>query len=547
MEPRVQELITLKTIAETLNQSNRLTPMLGTVLEKLLELTELEAGWIFLIDDDQDYECVADYGLPPALMSDNKRPMRCGTCWCMDRYRKGKLKNAVNILNCKRLEDAVENHLGDTHGITHHATVPLRSGNRRIGILNVAAPGKEHFEEEELALLQAVAFQIGSAMERMRLYADEQRRADLFARLGEFSRMLGTSTESESDQLQLAQRVMELIGAHFDWPYAAIIESAHSDFIIRSVFSGTSTRKTCSRLTGPAAEWLEKSVRERRLVAASEIEASGLTSDQQEKVGAMPKLRSAYAVPVPMSGATTYVIVIGGIKAGDLKRMDGDVLEALAEHVAITFESARIEEYHRELARWDERNKLARDLHDSVSQMLFSLSMTAKGTETLLTGNDVESAITAVRDMKSLSQSALKEMRALIMQLRPVGLEAGLVTSLKTYGEKFGLRVIPMSKGIRDIPRSVEEGLWRIGQEALNNVCKHSGVTEAIVELELSETEAVLRVIDHGRGVVEPSPERIRASFGMSTMRERAEALGGKFTITSEYNHGTVVEVVIPL
>ncbi|UUZ82966.1 hypothetical protein LJK88_02875 [Paenibacillus sp. P26] len=73
IEPRVQELLTLKVIASTLNQSNELAPMLNTVLEKLLDLTGLTAGWIYLIEDGREFEFVADYGLPPAVEIDDKR------------------------------------------------------------------------------------------------------------------------------------------------------------------------------------------------------------------------------------------------------------------------------------------------------------------------------------------------------------------------------------------------------------------------------------------------------------------------------------------
>ncbi|KIL36445.1 histidine kinase [Cohnella kolymensis] len=547
MEPRIQELVTLKTIAETLNQSNELSPMLDTVLEKLLDLTGLSAGWIFLTDGPPDYVCVADHRLPPGLLHDNKRPMSCGSCWCMDRYWDGRLKNAVNILNCKRLEEAVEHRWGDTRGITHHATVPLRSGDRRIGILNVAAPGKQHFKEEELALLQAVAFQIGSAVERMRLYADEQRRANLFARVGEFSRLLGTNMGTSMEQADLAERVVELIGENFDWPFVALLESVGSDFQPRAVYSAGETSTPYSPVPHSSAHWLEKAVSERRVVPADASEASALTGGdfRLEEAGAI--LASASAAPIPFSGASNSILVIGSEKAGERSRVDCEVLEALAEHVAVAFESARIDEYNRELARWEERNRLARDLHDSVSQMLFSLSMTAKGTEALLKGTDVDSALTAVRDMQSLSQSALKEMRSLIMQLRPVGLEAGLVTSLKAYGEKLGLRVLPKMDGIRELPRAVEEALWRIGQEALNNVVKHSGTGEAAVSLQLSDTAAVMRISDNGRGLVEHTAARRPSSIGLSTMRERTEKLGGKFTLTSTFGNGTVVEVLIPL
>ena len=97
-----------------------------------------------------------------------------------------------------------------------------------------------------------------------------------------------------------------------------------------------------------------------------------------------------------------------------------------------------------------------------------------------------------IHDIQVLSQSALKEMRELIMRLRPPGLEEGLMTGLKQYGERLKLHVSSHINGIRDLPRTVEETLWRIGQEALNNVSKHADTREVRVVLTLRENEVEL-------------------------------------------------------
>lgn len=115
-----------------------------------------------------------------------------------------------------------------------------------------------------------------------------------------------------------------------------------------------------------------------------------------------------------------------GIGTSGPAQADREVLEALAEHIAASWESLKLAENRRELARMEERNRLARDLHDSVNQILFSLSLTAKGAESMLSGSEqLLPATEALKDIRALSQEALKEMRALIMQIRPAGLEAG--------------------------------------------------------------------------------------------------------------------------
>ena len=203
------------------------------------------------------------------------------------------------------------------------------------------------------------------------------------------------------------------------------------------------------------------------------------------------------------AGDTSFgLLLVGFDHYGDSYWADIEVVEALAEHIGMTLQRIRLEENRRELARMDERNRLARDLHDSVSQTLFSLVMMSKGWGMLAAEPHEETGMPqdTIHDIQVLSQSALKEMRELIMRLRPPGLEEGLMTGLKQYGERLKLHVSSHINGIRDLPRTVEETLWRIGQEALNNVSKHADTREVRVVLTLRENEVELRIEDHGAG-----------------------------------------------
>ncbi len=101
--------------------------------------------------------------------------------------------------------------------------------------------------------------------------------------------------------------------------------------------------------------------------------------------------------------------------------------------------------------------------------------------------------------MRELAQGALKEMRTLIWQLRPAGLEKGLLPALKQYGESLGLKIREQVTGVRDLPRVVEEALWRIGQEALNNVSKHANVREATIYFKVTEKNVSLEIVDQGK------------------------------------------------
>ncbi|WP_269775458.1 GAF domain-containing sensor histidine kinase [Bacillus siamensis] len=179
----VETLKTLKAIAETLNQSHDMKEALDKVLRELLSLTGLQTGWIFLIDPDGSYTLAASAYLPPALGQRENALMCSGDCYCLTKFSNGGLTKAVNIMNCKRIEFAEQTtDCSDTEGITHHATVPLEDGGRKFGLLNVAAGEKTFFSEEELHLLEGVAFQIGTAIQRMKLAEFAQQNALLMER-----------------------------------------------------------------------------------------------------------------------------------------------------------------------------------------------------------------------------------------------------------------------------------------------------------------------------------------------------------------------------
>ncbi|PQP82981.1 hypothetical protein C0Q44_16600 [Paenibacillus sp. PCH8] len=544
----MQEMVTLKTIAETLNTSNDLSLMLDTVVGKLLELTGLTAGWVFLINERGDYTCVSNYNLPPALQHKDKEPMRTGTCWCVNRFKDGRLNHAVNIINCKRLENAVDFQWGDTQGITHHATVPLRSGDKMLGLLNVAAPAKAHFSDSELALLQSVAYQIGSAMERMRLYRTEQRRADLYVKLGEFSTALGHAVNECGNAEAFSETVVELLGQHYDWPLAAIIQQSSGAFTVQATYADGRVRTSLSKpLSSKVADQMNRVIDSHRAASLSATERTEIfTLCEPDKT--MHSLTSGMAAPLPYHMPGEAGILVIGMESYDSAHSDREVLEALAEHITASWESLKLAENRRELARLEERNRLARDLHDSVNQILFSLSLTAKGAESMLSASEqVHPAADVMKDIRALSQEALKEMRALIMQLRPAGLEAGLLHALQEYGTSQGLQVMVDRTGMRSLPRNIEEGCWRIGQEALNNIRKHAGVTSANISLKLSDHEVALTVSDQGKGGAKRRKASPGGSLGLSIMKERAESLGGHFEIVSFSRKGTTVTAVIPL
>lgn len=203
-------LETLRIISKTLNKGMNLQEMLQHVLEKVLEVTKLECGWIFLVDDAGKHTLIASAGLPPSLAFNENKLLCEGGCWCKEKYVTGRLIKAVNIIECQRIERVKKDIHGDTLGISHHATVPIFAGNESFGLMNVAAPHKSDFSEEELDLLEMVAYQIGATVKRVTLLETEQRRACMLNLVGRFSFFL---QEQEHSLEAIIYKVSEL----FSW------------------------------------------------------------------------------------------------------------------------------------------------------------------------------------------------------------------------------------------------------------------------------------------------------------------------------------------
>ena len=162
---RNRELFILNHIAETLNRTTDIQVALDETLASVVELMGLQTGWIFLLDDTGKLRTAAYHDLPPGLQVPGQLELWRGGCNCHRLFNSGELHTAVNIIQCSRLADAC----GDRRGLEFHASAPLRSENRMLGILNVASPGSETFTPDALLLLSAVGAQLGTAIVRARL------------------------------------------------------------------------------------------------------------------------------------------------------------------------------------------------------------------------------------------------------------------------------------------------------------------------------------------------------------------------------------------
>jgi signal transduction histidine kinase len=222
---------------------------------------------------------------------------------------------------------------------------------------------------------------------------------------------------------------------------------------------------------------------------------------------------------------------------------------AFANYAAIAVENARLYAQAGRLAALEERQKLARELHDSVSQALYGIALGARTARTLL-DREPDKAAEPMDYILSLAEAGLAEMRALIFELRPESLETeGLVAALgklvNALGARHQLEVRLDAGDEPDVSMDVKESLYRIAQEATNNIAKHAQAKHIEVRLMKGNEQLLLSISDDGMGF--DANGEFPGHLGMHTMHERAEKAGGRLTIVSTANTGTQIQVMIPL
>jgi signal transduction histidine kinase len=198
-------------------------------------------------------------------------------------------------------------------------------------------------------------------------------------------------------------------------------------------------------------------------------------------------------------------------------------------------------EARQQLATLEERNRLARDLHDSVKQQVFAIAMQIAATRILLK-RDVNAAEERLGKTEVLVKQAQQELTTLIRELRPVALDGkGLVDALREllpqWSQQSEIVANLQVEGSRTLPLTVEEALFRVTQEALSNIARHSKATLVQLTLGITDTTITLTVQDNGQGFDPAQPER--RGVGLISMQERVKALGGEISIESTPGQGT--------
>ncbi len=276
-----------------------------------------------------------------------------------------------------------------------------------------------------------------------------------------------------------------------------------------------------------------------------------LPSDLPTPQTLYPEEYPAYiGVPIYTTGRVLGVLSVFGEAIQSFSAEDIALLSAIANHVGVAVESAQLRQRAEQAAVMEERQRLARELHDSVTQSIYSLTLFAEAGQDSVRAADLTHVQLYLNRMGETAQQALKGMRLLIYQLHPPALtQEGLVGALRHRLEaverRAGVETQLLIESPLEVPSSVEASLYGIAQEALNNVLKHSAATRVTVRLGADEDGLRLEVTDNGQGF---DLEAIgdQGGIGLASMQERVDNVGGSLQILSKPAQGTSVKVVVP-
>jgi signal transduction histidine kinase len=263
-------------------------------------------------------------------------------------------------------------------------------------------------------------------------------------------------------------------------------------------------------------------------------------------------LTALLALPLQVNGGVIGVLDVVN-KANGFTDEDVRVMSVFANQAAMAIEHARLQQQAEQLAVLEERQRLARELHDSVTQSLYSVTLYANAANLSLAAGRHEATAGYLADIEETGIEGLRDMRLLIYQLHPPVLEAeGLVAVLQTrlaaVEERAGLQTQLHVEGERRLPIEIEEDLYWIAQEALNNIHKHADAQHVTVALHFTPTTIRLDVVDDGVGFdLQAVRAARRGTGGLRSMNERTARLGGQLTFLTAPGEGTRLTVEVTL
>jgi PAS domain S-box-containing protein len=428
------------------------------------------------------------------------------------------------------------------------ACIPMRVGGRVVGVLKTFLQATLRPERDLLAFLARMGDQAAVCAENARLFAE----ANEASRRQKALAQAGVTLASELSLPAALATIVRLACDVADARYGALgvlgSDGRLEDFITHGV---TDEQRAAIGELPVGRGLLGALVSDARPVRLRSIQ------DDPRSEGFPPNhppMTSFLGVPVMVGGhvyGNLYLTEKRG--APQFSEADERAVATLASQAGATIENARLFSEAQDRLTLEERTRLARELHDSVSQALFAMTLETGAAQLAIKEPDADLAALSSRleRLRELTEGALAEMRALIFELRPDAIqEEGLVAAIRKHAEGIAARedldtTVSAPEDRVSLPPDVEEQLYRLAQEALANVTRHARASRLHIRITAPNGDAVvLEIEDDGVGF-DPSTPR-PGHLGLRSMTQRAESLGGQLHVASSPGTGTLVRAVIP-
>jgi signal transduction histidine kinase len=436
--------------------------------------------------------------------------------------------------------------LEELQGTRAAVAAPLWAGGRIIGVLLADDADPERFTYEDVDLLEAVASQVAGPLLSAHLYQQERRRSHQLTVLNTIASTAAAAHELEALLDAVTGEIQRGFG--YDNVQLFLLDEQQQELTLSAqagelmIVGGQLRRPLHEGLIGRSAR------------SGLTVRVDDVAADPDFVRSPLAHTRSELCVPVRATGRVLAVLNLESAQLHAFTQDDVAVLETAADVLAGAIENILLHRRSQEAAVLEERTRLARDLHDSVTQQLFSITLTAQAARAQVEKRP-ERAMSQLERVQETASAALSEMRALIFQLRPpAALEQGLVPALQQHIAAVRRRdMLPIElrvEGEGRLAHRVEQGLYRIVQEALNNVARHAGECYVVVSVVFLPELVRLEVEDTGCGfdaaLVPLQPREAGRRLGLVSMRERASELGASLVIDSHPGQGTRVVVELP-
>ena len=419
---------------------------------------------------------------------------------------------------------------------------PVSTRGKVLGTLDAYYPGASEPDAEELRLLAAIADQIAIGIENARLFDQQRRRAAEMNALYKAEEDLHQSLHLDDVMQALANSALEVIGA--DRSAALVFDEAPPhELRIRAVagLGPDEEAALAEALRGVDTEMI-------RTLATPRVQPDSTRDELTQQVVRAARVASTIDVPITIGGQIFGLFSLGWLERHYITETEVRLASALGQRAAVAIENARLFDRAQLAASLEERQRLARELHDSVSQALYGIALGTR-TARALVEREPARAIEPLDYVGTLAEAGLAELRALIFELRPESLAAeGIVAALEkqfaAMRARHGIEVEADLCLEPDLRLDYKEVLYRVGQEALHNTVKHARATRVMVRLARDGDRFVLKVVDNGIGF--DSTRDFPGHLGLRSMAERTARVGGHLAIESHPGAGTTVTVDVP-